>query len=460
MSYARFIESKIRKPKLFGVPADTAIDMNSNMFEWQGRTVDWALRRGRAAIFAECGLGKTLMQLEFARHVVEYTGLPVMLHCPIGVRSQTLQESRKFGVHRMVPVTICDSMSDVKPKSVCLVNYDKLHKFDASVFGGVILDESQILKNYTGTTKRKLCEVWSDTRFRLACTATPAPNDHMELGNHAEFLGVMPSNEMLSRWFINDTMKAGGYRLKGHAQRDFWQWVTTWAVCITKPSDIGGSDEGYDLPELIETTDVVSEDGCEPIDGWLFNNFELNTTNVHAQKRSTATARAERVAELVTPDEPWVIWCQSNYEADALRKAIPYALEVRGADSDKHKEETMRAFSDGVIKTLITKPKIAGMGMNWQHCSRMAFVGLSYSFEEYYQAVRRCWRFGQTNEVHAHIIESDGEAALREAITKKQAKFSQMRIGMAEAVQDLQLTDEMMRQSYEPAIEMEVPSWV
>lgn len=451
MSYAEFIKSKVRSPQSFGF---TPGELNSNLFDWQAKIVEWALKRGRAAMFEECGLGKTLQQLEWAAQIVRHTGGKVAVHCPVGVRMQTLEEAAKFGIS--VDVRIVDSNNDVKA-GISLINYEKLHKVDTGKFVGVVLDESSILKNFTGTTKRMLIEQWKHARFRLACTATPAPNDHMELGNHADFLGVMPSNEMLSRWFINDTMQAGGYRLKGHGASDFWKWVATWACCIAKPSDIGGSDEGFDLPPLHEITHVVPEPfGSAP--GMLFNNYEISATNVHKQKRLTVEARSAKVAELVDAGEPFLIWCDTDYEADALKRALPEAEEVRG--SDKRKQEKLLGFAKGEFLHLITKPSIAGFGMNYQHCSKMAFVGLSFSFEEYYQAVRRCWRFGQANPVFAHAVESEGESALREVVTKKQEKFKQMRESMSDAVLDFQLADELNRETYKPTKQMEVPAWI
>jgi hypothetical protein len=452
--YQRFIRSKVRSTKSFGFAASE--HLNGHLFDWQRRIVDWALRRGRAAIFADCGLGKTLMQLEWASKVHQHSGGNVLLHCPIGVREQTLREAAKFEID--CNVYVADSMDDVKP-GIALVNYEKIHKFETTEFVGVVLDESSILKNFTGTTKRSLVQDWKHADYRLACTATPAPNDHMELGNHAEFLGIMPSNEMLSRWFINDTMKAGGYRLKSHGQRDFWHWVTTWAACICKPSDIGGNDSGYELPEMHEHLHVVTDE-AKPADGFLFNNFALNATNVHKQKRNTAQQRAELVASIVDVYEPWVVWCDTNYEADELKKAIPTATEVRGSDSDKSKQQKLTSFTNGDINTLITKPSVAGLGMNWQHCSHTAFVGLSYSFEAFYQAVRRFYRFGQSKPVNVHIIEGDGESSLREATLRKRQQFEQMQRGMAEAVQGLQLQDEIMRETYEPTKKMELPQWL
>lgn len=456
--YSEFIRSKKRTCKSFGFEAGR---VNGSLFDWQQDVVRWAVRRGRAALFEECGLGKTLQQLEWARLVHEHTRGNVLIHCPVGVRQQTIREAEKFGID--CGVHVVDSMDDVNDGiSVC--NYEKLHKIDPSAFVGVVLDESSILKSYTGKTKQRLIESWSKTEYRLACTATPAPNDLMELGNHAEFLGVMPSNEMLSRWFINDTMKAGGYRLKGHAADDFWKWVASWAVAITKPSDIGGSDDGYELPELIRNEHVV-EEMPEPEPGMLFANYELSATNVHRQKRSSVRQRAAKVAELVAsePSEPWIIWCDTNYEADELRNMIPETADIRGSDSPKDKESKLLAFSDGTVNRLITKPTVAGFGMNWQHCRRVAFIGLSYSYEQYYQAVRRCWRFGQTEPVHCHIVMAEGEHAITQANNRKATEHRRMTMSMADAMRDFSsaaLHGELEVESYAGKSELELPSWL
>ena len=450
--YAEFIRSKVRTASNHGFTP--TLPLNTHLHDWQRRIVSVCLQRGSAALFADCGLGKTLCQLEWARHVCDKTQRPVMLHCPLGVRQQTLREASKFGIENVVSV---DSQADVTGKSICVANYEKLHKFTPSEFGGVVLDESSILKNFTGSTKRQLISDWRGCQYKLACTATPAPNDIMELGNHADFLEVMPSNEMLSRWFINDTMKAGGYRLKQHAADDFWKWAASWCMCVTKPSDLGGSDEGYNLPDLVETIHTVHQEAT-PADGYLFDNWAINATNVHRQKRSTTAARASTVADLVTPDSPWLVWCDTNYEADALSSVMSYAVDVRGSDSDKAKSEKMEAFSTGEVNCLISKPSIAGFGMNWQHCSNMAFVGLSYSFEMFYQAVRRCWRFGQKKPVNVHIVESDGEAALRAAIVAKREQFAVMQQGMASALTEHQRA-QVMRDKYMPSTKMETPKW-
>jgi len=436
-------------------------ELNPNLFDWQATIVDWAIRRGRAALFEECGLGKTLQQLAWAEQIAKHTNKPVVLHCPVGVRHQTKRESEKFGID--VDVVIANESSDVIT-GINLVNYEKLHHFDTSVFAGVVLDESSILKNYTGKTKRQLIECYSRTPYRLACTATPAPNDHMELGNHSDFLGVMPSNEMLSRWFINDTMKAGGYRLKKHGQRDFWRWVASWAVCIGSPSDIGGSDDGFDLPKLIVNRHVVSVNAPDAPSGMLFNVSGISATTIHEEKRLTNEARSKKAGELANANESaCLIWCDTNYEADELSQLINGAVEIRGSDSESKKEEVFIAFTSGEIKKLITKPTVAGFGMNWQHCNHQIFAGLSYSFEQYYQAVRRCWRFGQKAPVTVDIVLADSESAIESAIARKEADHRLVQTGMADAMRDAtmqEIAGEVARDQYTGTVRFELPHFL
>lgn len=422
------------------------VELNRDLFDWQKDIVRWALRRGRAAIFADCGLGKTAMQLEWADHVYRRTLKPVLILAPLAVAHQTQREGTKFGI----PVTICRSQADVQP-GVNVANYEMLEHFDATAFGGIILDESSILKTFMGKTKRLIIERFAETPYKLACTATPAPNDHLELGNHAEFLGVMPSNEMISRWFINDTMQAGSYRLKGHAEVDFWRWVSSWAVSIAKPSDLGYPDSGFDLPELEIITHVVDVDITEDAGDQLFRSPSLSSTNLHVEKRRTIGERAAQIADLVenTPGS-WVIWCDTNYEAEELLRRIPEAVEVRGNDSLALKETRISAFSKAEIRVLVTKPSICGFGMNWQHCSQMAFVGLSYSFEQFYQAVRRCHRFGQQDPVAAHVVIAETELPILETQNRKRLEHERMKTAMVAAMRETQLDGESRRRGLMP----------
>lgn len=408
--------------------------LNPKLFPFQRHCVTWALKIGRAALFADTGLGKTAMQVEWAEQVVEHTGGDVLILAPLAVSTQTVREGVKFGVE----VHLCRSQADVKP-GVNIANYEMLAHFNAGHFKGVVLDESSILKSYMGKTKRLIVDSFDSTPYKLACTATPAPNDHLELGNHAEFLGIMPSNEMISRWFINDTMAAGNYRLKGHAVADFWRWVCTWAACFTKPSDIGFSDEGYDLPPLNFRTHVVEVDTSTNKGDMLIRMPEMNATSLHREMRLTTDDRAVKVAELVNADTsgtPWIVWCNTNYEADALRKVLPDSTEVRGSESVKIKEEKLNKFTDGKIGVMVSKPSICGFGMNWQHSYNMAFVGLSYSYEALYQAVRRSYRFGQTHPVNVHLVIAETEGTVLETVLAKQSEHEEMKRQMVTAMKE------------------------
>ena len=344
-----------------------------------------------------------------------------MILTPLAVSYQTVAEAAKFGLSAKV----CEENDETAVLSV--TNYHKLHRFEATGFGGVVLDESSILKSFQGKTKTLLTETFAQTPFRLACTATPAPNDHLELGNHSDFLGIMPQKEMLARWFVNDLMGNMSWRLKGHARKDFWRWVASWAVVLRSPADLGYSSEGYDLPKLTIHHTVIPATGIH-VDGALFADASLSATTLHEVLRQTAPMRAAKVAELVNrePDESWLLWTHTNYESDAVHGTGLEVEEVRGSDSDEKKEKLLLGFSDGVTPRLMTKPSIAGFGMNWQRCARMAFVGMNYSYEQFYQAVRRCWRFGQTRPVDAYLLATDMEWRLFDALAKKQQAHKTM----------------------------------
>lgn len=434
VTYEELLASKVvkAKPSGFDVP-DSAI--NPMLFPFQRDIVRWALRNGRAALFTECGTGKTPMQLEYSKHIAEMAG-PVLILAPLAVAHQTVSEGVKFGI----PVTQVFEDSDCDGRSICVTNYDRLAKFDASRFAGVVLDESSILKAFSGVTKKLILSTFSETKYKLACTATPAPNDHLELGNHAEFLGVMPSNEMISRWFINNSMSFGDYRLKQYAVKDFWRWVASWAVCVEKPSDLGYPDDGFILPPLTIHEVIVPVDHTASAGDMLFRVGALSATSMHQEMRLTAGDRAEMVAGLVNQSaEPWIVWCNSNYEADELTARIPDAIEVRGSESVEAKERKLDAFGDGKYRVIVTKPSIAGFGLNWQHCHNMAFVGLSYSYEQQYQALRRSYRFGQTSEVHAYLVSAETEGSVAEAIRVKREEHETMKTEMVSAMRESQL---------------------
>lgn len=453
MSYEDFIASKTRRADMFGINID---ETHPALFDFQSAIVKWACRRGRAAIFAGCGLGKTIMQLEFARQM----GQPTLIVAPLAVAEQTIAEARDL---LGMTVRYSTSDDDGPTDGVRITNYEHVEKFSPDKIGTVVLDESSILKSYTGATKRELVERFRDVRYRLACTATPAPNDHMELGNHAEFLSVMGSHEMLSRWFINDTMAAGSYRLKGHAEDDFWHWVASWAVCVHHPSDIGFAQDGYDLPPIqYEQHEAIVD--LEPTDGSLFGGSAVvNATSIFKLKRQSAPARAEIAARLANEaDGPVVVWCNTNSESSMVAKAVPDAVEVYGSLASDEKRRRLVAFSEGRARVMVTKPSIAGFGLNWQHCRTVVFMGLTYSFEQFYQAVRRTWRFGQAKTVTVHTITDDcAEGEIARVVAEKETEHERMIRNMRDAMRkhhDLNQRDDHLRTAANIVTESG-PSW-
>lgn len=428
IDYDKFIESKKKQAKTCGFEPSP---LNSNLFDWQSSVVRWAIRTGRAALFEDCGLGKTLQQLEWARQVSLHTAAPVLILTPLAVAHQTSQEAKKFGIDAHV----VNQQSEVSGPGIWITNYEKLDHFDPGTFSGVVLDESSLLKNFTGKTRIALTEAFSHTPYRLCCTATPSPNDYTEFGQHAAFLGVCTPAQMLSTFFINDTFNTGDWRLKKHAEGEFWKWLASWACCVSKPSDIGFTDDGYILPELRLTTEMVDVDELSGAGDELFRHATLSATTIHKEMRMTSEARASRVAEIVAskPNEPWLVWCNTNDEADWLAKKISGATEVRGSDSNKKKEDALDGFLDGTIRVLISKPSIAGYGMNFQHCANVAFVGLSYSFEDFYQALRRTYRFGQKRVVNAYIVQAKTEGAILRTINRKIEQHKTMQEQMKQA---------------------------
>lgn len=438
-------------------------DLHPALFGWQKACVKWALRLGKAALFQECGLGKTLQQLEWSNQVARHTGGKVLILAPLAVAHQTVGEGRKFGGLAARYVRSQEE-ADQAPESIIVTNYDMLKAFDPAKFTGVVLDESSILKAFTGATKRMILSAFERTPYKLACTATPAPNDHLELGNHADFLNVMASNEMISRWFINDTMSAGSYRLKGHAEHDFWRWVASWSVCISKPGDLGYPNDGFDIPELRLHSELVAVDNSRAFkQGRLFIDGTQSATAMWAEKRETAPARCARAREIVGgSNEAWVIWCDTNDEADQLVELFPDAVEVRGSDSIAAKEERLTAFSEGRAQKIVTKSDIAGFGLNWQHCHNQVFVGVTYSFEKTYQALRRSWRFGQNHPVDAYMIYAESEGNILKTIQEKQAAHRAMQEAMSRAMKESGLSAQGRREliQYDPRVPMCTPRWL
>lgn len=435
---------------------DTVPELHPSLFPHQRAVTEFLLRCGRGAAFLDTGLGKSLVALDWGRVVFEATGRPVLMLAPLAVAPQHVREARKFGLEARVV-----SAADEVGPGVNVTNYAKLDRFDPSVFGGVVLDESSIIKSFTGATTRKLMQMFAETPFRLACTATPAPNDHMELGQHSQFLGAMASNEMLTRFFIADQTDMGRYRLKGHAVRPFWSWVASWARCVARPSDLGFSDEGFALPELRLVKHEVRADVSVETDGRLFRIPDTSATAIHREKRLTADARADAIAEVVAaePGEAWIVWCDTDYEADALTARIAGAIEVRGSMSDAVKEDRLVGFSEGRVRVLVSKPSIAGFGLNWQHCARMAFVGLSFSYEAFYQAVRRCWRFGQKRPVDVHVAIADTERAIWDVIARKRDDHDAMKSEMVAAM-GRATAERRVRLDYAPTLPARLPTWM
>ena len=396
----------------------TPEDMSPVLYPFQRDITAWALNKGKAAVFADCGLGKTLMQIEWAQKIVGDTGRDVIIFAPLAVNRQTVEEGEKLGVV-VHPVR---SQEQVKP-GVNIANYEMLGHFDPAQFAGLVLDESSILKHYGSVYRGKLTEFAQGINFRLCCTATPAPNDYVELINHAEFLAVMQGKPMIALFFTNDGNTTHSWRLKKHAKNDFWMWVASWAIALRKPSDMGHEDDGFILPP-IQWHDVEVE--TDAMEGFLFP-IEAQTLNEQrAAQRQSFPARKREILQLVDNGEQWLIWCNYNYESTELHRAIPDSVEVCGADKLEDKEERMIAFSRGDVRVMVTKPKIAGFGMNWQRCHNMVFASLSHSYEAFYQATRRCWRFGQESPVNIYTVTSDAERGIVGNIKRKEKRVHVM----------------------------------
>ena len=424
--YLTFLESKKSRISECGFTVEDA-DMNPHLFEYQRFIVKNALRVGKYAIFADCGLGKTLMQLEWSRLVSEHTGRPVLILCPLAVAGQTIKEGQKFGIE-------AKRYNCLDVSGICVSNYDQLDNINPDDFAGVVLDESSILKNFEGKTRTAIIEAFAQTPYKLACTATPSPNDPMELGNHAEFLNVMSRNEMLAMYFVHDGGDTAKWRIKGHAEKPFWAWCSTWAMMLSKPADIGfPQDERYTLPPLNFIETEIKVPGRE--NGKLFNDTHVSATDFNAELRITKVERMEAVAAIVNAsDEPFLVWIKQNEEAELLRKLIPEAVEVRGDEKPEVKEARLLGFAAGEFRVLITKTKIAQFGLNYQHCNNQVFASLDFSFEGLYQAIRRSYRFGQTREVNIFIVTTDTMQNVIQSIKNKENQFTKMQAAMTDAV--------------------------
>jgi len=451
-----FLESKriIHHSAGLDVDRDT---LSPSLFPFQKDLTWWSLKKGKSALFTATGTGKTRMQLAWSEKVQEHTGGNILILAPLAVSMQTVREAQKMDI----VVNPCRTHDDVKP-GINITNYDMLHHFETSKFDGVVVDEASCLKAYDGKFRRFATDCFQQTPFKLLPTATPAPNDYVELGNQAEFLGIMSRTEMLAMFFVHDGGETSKWRLKGHAQKKFWEWLASWAAVVTMPSDLGYDDGDFILPPLNIHEEMVIVDRTE--DG-LFAVEARTLNEQRAAARHTLQQRVGRCAEIVNDTKkPFLVWCNLNSESEALKKAIPDAIEVKGSDTKEHKEKAMMGFSDGTYRVLVSKASICGWGMNWQHCSDMAFVGLNNSFEQYYQAVRRCWRFGQKNPVNVNLITSNLEGAIKKNLERKEQDADLMIQEMVKYTRDI--TQRNVRQTvretteYKPQVKMIIPEWL
>jgi len=411
MSYRKFIADKLASlpPTGIDVPA-----LPYDLMPHQQDLTRWALRRGRAAIFADTGLGKSRMQLAWANEIVKASGHDVIILAPLAVAQQTVKEGAAIGVD----VNHCHSDADVR-RGINITNYDRLHLLDHERFGAVVLDESSIIKHHTSKTLQALIDAFRHATYRLCATATPAPNDWVELGTHSEFLGIRSRSEMLAEFFVHDGGETQVWRLKGHARREFWRWVATWGSMVRSPADLGHDASMYELPPLQIHEHIIESDANV---GQLFAGGTMTLSERRAARKDSLEGRVQACADIVNTEasEPWIVWCELNAEGNALTEAIPDAVQIAGADDADDKEQRLADFAAGKIRVLVSKPSICGWGLNWQHCARMAFVGVTDSFESYYQAMRRCWRFGQKRPVDVHLYVSEAESTVLHNLKRKE----------------------------------------
>lgn len=428
-NYDEFVASKRRSEVATGHQPG---ELNENLFDFQYAIVSWAVRRGRAAIFADTGLGKTLMQLAWADEVVSHTNGIVVVLAPLAVSEQTIEQGRTFGIEvQRIPA----GETPTEP-GIWITNYERINAIDFDSLTGIVLDESSILKSHDGKTRTAIIDSCQSIPYRLSCTATPSPNDFEELGNQCEFLGVMTRTEMLATYFVNDAGDTGTWILKGWGQARFWEWMGTWSVVLRSPSDLGFDGSRYDLPGLTYHEHVVR---TEALGDELFSRPAQTMLERRRAQRESIEARCEALAAVVNaePNEPWLIWCHLNDEAELIKSLIDGAVNVQGSDSPESKTKNLLGFAHGDIRVLASKPKIAGYGMNWQHCARVAFVGLDDSFEKFYQAVRRCYRFGQKREVKVHIFTAENEGQILQNIKRKEILHHDMSANMIEHMKDI-----------------------
>lgn len=472
-TYSDFI---YRKSQLETDIGFSPIWMPDFLFDFQKALVDWSLRKGRAAIFADCGLGKTPMQLVWAQNAVQQTNGRVLILTPLAVGQQTEKEGEKFGIE------CARSRGENLPKSgIVIANYEKLHLFQPTDFAGVVCDESSILKHFSGATQQQLTRFMSKTPYRLLCTATAAPNDYIELGTSSEALGGLGYSDVLSRFFVMDDKKRhrmndvklardartgnhfarlayrvaqqiGNWRLKGHAEEPFWRWVCSWARACRKPSDLGFDDGDFNLPPMIEREHIVQPK--TPPTGMLFVVPAFGLKEERDERRRTLQERCEYIARLTDHKKPAVVWCHLNIEGDRLAEMIPGAVQVKGPDSDEQKEEAYAAFANGQIRVLVIKPKIGAYGLNWQHCAHVVTFA-SHSYEQFYQSVRRCWRFGQKETVNVDIIATEGEKHVFDNMIRKSEAAAKMFTALV-----ANMNNSLRIDQDNSSEEMEAPAWL
>jgi hypothetical protein len=457
--YSKFLKSKIIRAESRGMCSIP--QLSSHLFNFQKLCVEFGLSVGSFGLFLDTGLGKTACELEWATHAAEASNGKALILTPLAVARQIEAEGKRWGY----PCRVIRQSSDAE-EGINVCNYDRLELLNVDDFGAVVLDESSILKDFSGKTTRNLIETFKNHRWRMCATATPSPNDHTELGNHSEFLGILQRNEMLIRWFIHDSANTADWRLKGHAHDSFWEWMISWARMAEHPKYLGDEIAGYDLPAL-RIVRHEAEDATLRTDGTtLFRIADLSATGVHQLKRETAEARASAASRALSgSSKPAVVWCDTDYEADSLNDFLlpefgDRLVEVRGSMSIDQKEENLARFSDGSAQVLVTKPSICGFGLNWQHCDQMAFVGRSFSYESWYQAVRRCWRFGQKNPVTVHLVVADGEDSIGRVIDRKANQHDSMKREMSLAMMRAIGKENQRQRAYLPKHNAELPSWL
>jgi hypothetical protein len=454
--YAAYVARKLSRVPPTGIASGFSVP--GDMFPHQSALTVWAIRRGRAAIFADTGLGKMRMELAFADAVRRYTKRPVMIHTPLAVAAQLRAEGQRIGIE----TTVCREASDVTD-GINIANYERLHKFDPAIFGGVVLDESGCIKHHDTKTFASLTAAYRDTPFKLPATATPAPNDWTELGTHAEFLGICTRQEMLAEFFTHDGGDTSVWRLKGHARELFWRWVASWGAMIRRPSDLGFDDSAYALPALHVHEHHVDYE--LPLAGMLFATEAQSLSERREARKASLEDRVKACAAIVNDDrQPWVVWCDLNAEGDALTASIDGAIQIAGSDSVDVKEQRLADFSEGRARVLVSKPSICGWGLNWQHAARMAFVGVTDSYEAYYQAVRRCWRFGQTRDVHVHVFASKAEGAVVANLRRKEHEAGRMAESLSAETRDAVMAEvtglQRQTNAYDAAKRVAIPDFL